>query len=94
MVAFNTSEADILTRAIDPHAGDMPPDVAHVFSRIDFAPEDHAAMQELLAKAKSGSISAEDESLLRRYELINDLLALLRVKAIGSVGKKAGNGSS
>ncbi len=44
-------------------------------------------MHDLTAKAKAGELTTDDESLLRRYEIVNDLLTLLRVKATVSLSE-------
>ena len=92
MPIVENSEADILTRAIDPTKPDLSIEAAESISAIDFAPEDHARMRELTTKAQEGSLTASERSILDNYERVNDLLGILRSKARRSL-KRAGKQS-
>jgi hypothetical protein len=70
--------ADILRRALSPPTAGLS---VESLSRIDFAPEDHEQMRDLAAKARDGALSDEERELLSHYEVVNDLLGILRSKA-------------
>ena len=76
-----TSDAEILARAIDPHAPDLPLEAAQLFKQVDFAPEDHEQMKALTEKSRNGTLTDEERTALRTYERVNDLLGILRSKA-------------
>jgi hypothetical protein len=50
-------------------------------SRVDFAQEDQDEMARLAAKVREGSLTEEERALLQQYEVVNDLLGILRSKA-------------
>ncbi len=83
------SEADILTRAINPARTDLSVDAALSLCKIDFAPEDHERMRDLIKKAQQGSLAEEEQVALAKYETVNNLLGILRSKARRSL-KAAG----
>jgi hypothetical protein len=80
------SQADILRRALSPPTAGLSVDS---LSRVDFAPEDHEQMRELTAKAREGILTQDERDLLVAYEVVNDLLGILRSKARISL-KQAG----
>jgi hypothetical protein len=84
------SQADILRRALSPPTEGLS---VESLSRVDFAPEDHQQMRELAAKAREGILTEEERALLEDYEVVNDLLGILRSKARISL-KKAGTGGA
>jgi len=87
------SEADILTRAIDPTKPDLSVEAALSLCRIDFAPEDHDRMRDLAEKARQGALAEEEQVALEKYEMVNNLLGILRSKARRSL-KTAGRESA
>jgi hypothetical protein len=50
-------------------------------SRVDFAADDHEQMRKLAAKAREGRLTAHEQLLLHHYEVVGDLLGILRSKA-------------
>jgi hypothetical protein len=87
---FPISEADILRRALEPQSAGLS---AESLSRVDFAPDDHQQMSQLAAKAREGTLSENERETLHRYEVVNDLLGILRSKARISL-KQAGRNST
>ena len=84
-MSVTTSEGDILARAIDPARPDFSVEAARSISKIDFAPDDHAKMRLLAAKARNGTLTNEDRMALENYERVNNLLGILRSKARRSI---------
>jgi len=82
------SEADILRRALDPLNADLS---AESLSRVEFAPDDQQQMTQLAAKARAGTLSDDERELLHHYEVVNDLLGILRSKARISLTQAGGN---
>jgi hypothetical protein len=71
----------ILERVIEPNRGDLSPDVARYFLRLDFAPEDIARYRELSGKAQEGTLTPEEQAGLDDYLGVNTLLAIMQSKA-------------
>ena len=71
----------IWERIVKPDRSAMPPDVARFLLTLDFAPEDHARVDELSLKAQEGTLSVEERMELEEYLQINDTLTILQSKA-------------
>ncbi len=75
------SEVSILNRILRPDSATFSPDAARDILALDFDPADKNRMRELSAKARSGTLTAEDEADAGRYELIGHLLNIMQSKA-------------
>ena len=75
------TESAILTRVIDPENGNMPPEVARFFLRLDFSPSDHQRMAELSSKAQDATLTSDEEAELDGLLNVNDFLAIVQSKA-------------
>ncbi|MEQ8785930.1 MAG: hypothetical protein RIC55_06510 [Pirellulaceae bacterium] len=73
-----SSEADILRRAFSQSMVGLS---AETLSQISFAPEDQDEMARLTAAARQRSLTEEEQAVLHQYEVVNDLLGILRSKA-------------
>lgn len=73
-----TNEAEIFSRAIDLSTSGLSPEAVQSLSRLEFAPEDHQEMLKLVAKAQMGTLTESERAALDKYELVNDLLGILR----------------
>lgn len=71
----------ILRRVIDPDRGTMPPDLARFVLDLDFPPGDHARFEALSAKAQLGGMTSDEAAELDSYLHVDNLLAILRLKA-------------
>jgi hypothetical protein len=76
----SNNQAAILSRAID-HDRELTPDVARFLLAIELTKEDADRLNELAAKARDGSLSADEESELEEYRRVGRLLEMLRLKA-------------
>jgi hypothetical protein len=74
----SSSEAEILRRAIDPYSRGLS---VESLSSVDFAPDDHERMRQLAARAREGTLGDDEWAILHQYELVGDLLGILRSKA-------------
>ena len=81
--------AEILARIIRPEEGGLSPDAAQSILRFELTPEDRDAVNALAAKARDGSLSPDERSVLDEYERITALLELMQSKARLSL-KQAG----
>jgi hypothetical protein len=73
--------AEILARTITPEKGDLPVEAARSILRFRLAPADWERVNELAARARSGTLTAEERTELDEYERITCLLELMQSKA-------------
>lgn len=83
----SNTEAAILGRLIEPEKDDLSPEAARSILGLDFPSGDKARMDELVAKAQDGSISADESIELDNYVKVGHLLALLQSKARSSLAR-------
>jgi hypothetical protein len=76
-----TSEAAILSRVLEPEKPMLSPDAARSILALDFTPADRDRMNALAAKARGGSLTAEENEELDSYIRVGDLLAIMQSKA-------------
>jgi hypothetical protein len=75
------SHAAIFGRLIESDQDDLAPDLARYLLRLAFPAQDRERVNELAAKSREGSLSAEERNELERYNLVGDVLALWQSKA-------------
>ena len=61
--------------------GDLSPTQARALLKLHFSEPDLARMRELSAKARAGTLSAEEESRIDAYERLGCVLDMLHSKA-------------
>ena len=88
------SESDILTRVIAPDQPMLSPAVAEAMLELRFPDEDRARMDDLAAKAQSGTLSAEEKQAVESYERVGTFLALLKSKARQSLKQSEASGNA
>ena len=64
----------------------MSPELARFVLDLDFPPGDHARFEELSAKAQAGALTPDEAAELDNYLHVDNLLAILRLKAERSLG--------
>ncbi len=89
----DTSEVSILNRILQPKAPTFSPEAAQEILSLDFDQADKDRMRELSAKARAGTLSAEEDALAGKYEMVGHLLNIMQSKARRSL-KGQGNGKS
>lgn len=77
----DTSEVAILNRILRPDATVFSPEAARDILALDFDQIDKERMRELSAKARAGTLSAEEGVEADKYELIGHLLNIMQSKA-------------
>ena len=82
-------EASILSRAIAPDSGTWAPGVAHGILSLTLSSSDRDRMHELAAKARDGSLGADEQLEIESYRQACRLLDLMKAKARLSL-KQAG----
>ena len=84
-----TSEAAILSRVLEPDKPMLSHDAARSILALDFAPADRDRMNELSAKARAGTLTADEDEELENYIRVGDLLAIMQSKARRSIAPPA-----
>lgn len=75
------SEADILSRVIDPDEPCLSREAAECILQLGFPREDVERMNTLAERARAGILTPEERELADRYERVGHFLSLLKSKA-------------
>lgn len=87
--AIETAEASILARVIAPEEPTLPPAVAKELLKWGFPDADKQRMSELAARARQGTLTAEEQISLDGYERVGSFLGLVKSKARRSLQNTA-----
>jgi hypothetical protein len=88
----DTSEVSILNRILRPKVPTVSPEGAQDILTLDFDQADKDRMRELSAKARAGTLTAEEDSEAGKYELIGHLLNIMQSKARRSLKSRRDEG--
>jgi hypothetical protein len=77
----DTTEVSILNRILRPDAPTFSPPAAQDILTLDFDPTDKDRMRELSAKARAGTLTAEEDAEAGKYEMVGHLLNIMQSKA-------------
>ena len=80
-VANASMESDVLSRVIAPEKPDLSPEAARALLALCFDKGDLRRMDELAQKARSGTLTAEQQAEAEAYKRIGHFLSLLKSKA-------------
>jgi hypothetical protein len=83
------NEVAILHRLLKPNRDDLPAVAARAILAIDFEPADRTRMRDLSAKARAGTLGADERAEIECYERVGHLLDLLHSKARRSLKRTA-----
>jgi hypothetical protein len=86
----SNSEASILNRMLGPETPMISPEAARDILGWDFDQADKDRMRELSAKARAGTLTAEEDAEAGRYELLGHLLNIMQSKARRSLRSHGG----
>ncbi|MDR3635918.1 MAG: hypothetical protein P4L84_19100 [Isosphaeraceae bacterium] len=86
------SEVSILNRLLRPEAPTFSPEGAQDILSLSFPECDKERMRELSAKARAGTLTAEEDAEAGRYELLGHLLGIMQSKARRSLKSHRGDG--
>lgn len=81
------TDADILTRIIDPAGNALSRSAAESFLELDFSVADKRRLKELAALAREGDLSEADRAAIDSYGRISSFLTILKSKARRSLKK-------
>ena len=76
-----TSEVAIFGRVLEPDQATLDPAAARAILNLDFKQTDKDRMSALLAKAKKGSLTADEQVEIDNYERVGHMLSLMKSKA-------------
>ena len=76
-----TSEAAIFGRVLEPDRATLDAAAARAILNLDFKQTDKDRMRALLAKAKKGSLTADEQVENDNYERVGHMLSLMKSKA-------------
>ena len=88
---ISNPSAAIWQRVID-FDGDLSPTAARALLRVRFSERDHAFLDELSVKARTGSLIADEQTQLDTFERLGCLLDILHSQARRALKKKAQEG--
>jgi hypothetical protein len=76
-----TSEVAIFGRVLEPDQATLDTAAARAILDLDFKQADKDRMRQLLAKAKAGTLSADEGIEIDNYERVGHMLSLMKSKA-------------
>ncbi len=76
-----TSEVAIFGRVLEPDRATLGAAAARAILGLDFKANDKDRMQQLLAKAKAGTLTAGETIEIDNYERVGHMLSLMKSKA-------------
>jgi|SRR5271157_4866714 len=89
-----TSEVAIFGRVLEPDQATLDVAAARAILNLDFKQTDKDRMRELLAKAKEGTLTANEEVEIDNYERVGHMLSLMKSKARRSLEGGRDNGAA
>jgi hypothetical protein len=81
------NQTEIIGRAIDHRGDQLSPEAAAFIVSLDLADEDTARTNELAAKAREGSVNADEEQEVEEYRRSGRLMEMLKLKARMALGQ-------
>ncbi len=87
---MENTESTILARVIAPDAPTLPAAVASELLKWGFSEADKQRMAELAAKARQGTLTAEERAETEGYERVSSFLGLVKSKARRSLHNHPG----
>ena len=91
-VHASTSEVAIFGRVLEPDQATLDAAAARAILDLDFKQADKDRMRHLLAKAKAGTLTADEEIAIDNYERVGHMLSLMKSKARRSLKATQGKG--
>jgi len=81
MATASITEADIISRLVNPTNPDLSPEAAESIIKLDFSVEDIQRMNILSDRAAEGTLGIDEQAELDAYERVGHLLTILKSKA-------------
>jgi hypothetical protein len=89
-----TSQVAIFGRVLEPGQATLDVAAARAIIKLDFKQADKDRMRILLAKAKKGTLTADEQVELDNYERVGHMLSLMKSKARRSLKGEQANGTA
>jgi hypothetical protein len=89
-----TSEVAIFGRVLEPEEATLDVAAAKAILNLDFQQADKDRMRVLLAKAKQGTLTADEQVEIDNYERVGHMLSLMKSKARRSLKGGQDNGTA
>jgi hypothetical protein len=89
-----TSEVAIFGRVLEPEEATLDVAAAKAILNLDVKQTDKDRMGVLLAKAKKGTLTGEEQVEIDNYERVGHMLSLMKSKARRSLKDGQGNGAA
>ena len=80
-IAAQNTQVSILGRAIDPNTWRLSPEAARSILAIELSGQDRDRMDALAAKARAGTLSADEELEIENYRQVGCLVEVMKSKA-------------
>lgn len=74
-------EVAILERLLEPEFSDLSPEFARRLVALEFRPEDVDRLHALGAKARTGTLTPEEDAALEAYLRVGHMLNIMKLKA-------------
>lgn len=95
VAVVDTSDVAILSRVIEPDKPSLSREAAQAILALDFTTADKKRMRDLSAKARQGTLSAEEKLAIDNYERVGHVINIMQSKARRSLKSRKGtNGST
>ena len=88
----DNDEVAILNRILRPKAPTFSPEAAQEILNLDFDETDKDRMRQLSAKARAGTLTANEDAEAGKYELVGHLLNIMQSKARRSLKSRRPDG--
>jgi hypothetical protein len=89
-----TSEVAIFGRVLEPEEATLDVAAARAILDLEFKQPDKDRMRELLAKAKEGTLTTDEQVEINNYERVGHVLSLMKSKARRSLKGGPDNGAA
>jgi hypothetical protein len=88
------TETAIWGRLLQPAGKSLSLQAAHSILGLDFTAADKERIHHLTAKARDGTLTADEQEEIRSYERVGNLLALMKSKALQRLKRAPGSNGS
>ena len=92
VIHAGNSEVSILNRILRLGAPTFSPEAAQDILALDFDQADKDRMRQISAKARAGTLTAEEDLEAGKYELVGQLLSIMQSKARRSLKNRCVDG--
>jgi hypothetical protein len=88
---WESSAAGIFSRIFGPKGSALDGATAEVMTKLTFPPADHERINVLSAKARAGTLTAQETAELDSYGLVSNLIGIMQSRARLALGQQLPN---